>query len=226
MQALQRADNEELNSYLLQLVQALRYEPTYPSFLSDFLISRSVQTLDLANFLHWFLEVEEQDIDKGAMYKQFHSDFLDALKKHSKEGMGWHEELMHEKNLVGHLISLLEDSFKNTNKTVAKIERMRNLTASGGAHAHLIEFETPIRLPVRPERIMFGFDGAQSTMFKSKLAPLLACFKEQGDKYHKVIFKIGDDLRQDQLVVQMINLVSCLLLCFPLLFCPFNFVSL
>lgn len=35
MKQLQRADNEDLGSFLCQLVQALRYEPSYPSFLSE-----------------------------------------------------------------------------------------------------------------------------------------------------------------------------------------------
>jgi hypothetical protein len=33
---LQRAENEDLVNFLCQLVQALRYEPSYPSFLSEY----------------------------------------------------------------------------------------------------------------------------------------------------------------------------------------------
>ena len=45
-------------------------------------------------------------------------------------------------------------------------------------------------------------------MFKSALAPLLVCFTTPTPEKYRVIFKSGDDLRQDCLVLNMINLVS------------------
>ena len=50
---LTRADNDEISAYLLQLVQALRYETNYPSPLSSFLIERCTASMQLCNFFYW-----------------------------------------------------------------------------------------------------------------------------------------------------------------------------
>ena len=56
------------------------------------------------------------------------------------------------------------------------------------------------------------------TVFKSAMAPLRLCFhaynleeKNKTEVRYKVIFKSGDDLRQDQLIIQMITLMDSLL---------------
>jgi phosphatidylinositol 3-kinase len=59
-------------------------------------------------------------------------------------------------------------------------------------------------------------------IFKSSMAPFsLLCSTTAGETY-RVMFKSGDDLRQDQLIIQMINLVDQLLKrCFFLFPFPF-----
>jgi len=80
-----------------------------------------------------------------------------------------------------------------------------------GEFKDLRKLEIPVSVPVRPDVLVSGLVPEESTMFKSALAPLLGCFTTpEGGKY-KVMFKNGDDLRQDQLVIQMINLMDSLL---------------
>ena len=45
---------------------------------------------------------------------------------------------------------------------------------------------------------------AKSTIFNSNLQPLRLTFQCQDDTEYPIIFKAGDDLRQDQLVIQII----------------------
>ncbi|PSS28620.1 Phosphatidylinositol 3-kinase [Actinidia chinensis var. chinensis] len=58
---LERADDEELQCYLLQLVQALRFERSDKSRLSHFLVRRSLRNIELASFLRWYVAVELHD---------------------------------------------------------------------------------------------------------------------------------------------------------------------
>lgn len=100
---LATAPDVELRLYLLQLVQALKYE-TMPgpdtrsntgssssennqqsssrlSPLASFLIGRATGNLQLANYLYWYLKVELQDATYGARYR----DVFSALKARLSE---------------------------------------------------------------------------------------------------------------------------------------------
>jgi hypothetical protein len=55
VEVLKRTDDEELLYYLLQLVQALRYEASNESPLASFLVQRAHANPNLAIFLHWYV---------------------------------------------------------------------------------------------------------------------------------------------------------------------------
>lgn len=69
-------------------------------------------------------------------------------------------------------------------------------------------------LPLEPKILVGGIVSETSTVFKSNLSPLLLHFKRVGPDplaTYPIIFKNGDDLRQDQLVVQLFTLMDRLL---------------
>lgn len=75
------APDEEILSYLLQLVQALRYEDKFPCALSTFLINRcSTSSLELANNLYWYLVVETTDASRSSLFQNIFEHFKIALK--------------------------------------------------------------------------------------------------------------------------------------------------
>jgi hypothetical protein len=59
---------QELSFYLLMLVQGLRYEPPGSTCLGEFLISRATQNQEIGTSLYWYLTVEGEDPQYGAMY--------------------------------------------------------------------------------------------------------------------------------------------------------------
>mmetsp|Transcript_17713 Transcript_17713/g.26229 ORF Transcript_17713/g.26229 Transcript_17713/m.26229 type:complete len:861 (-) Transcript_17713:351-2933(-) len=86
---LAASPDEELRLYLLQLVQAIKYENISPeaspvgmqtantSSLAEFLIDRAAKNIQLATYLYWYLKVELKDPTYGARYKEV----FDSLKE-------------------------------------------------------------------------------------------------------------------------------------------------
>lgn len=58
----------------------------------------------------------------------------------------------------------------------------------------------PIRSPLAPGVLITGIVPSESSIFKSALHPLRLTFRTQCGGTCKIIFKKGDDIRQDQLV--------------------------
>ena len=90
-----------------------------------------------------------------------------------------------------------------------KIERLKQLVAD--SKNGLAAFDSPLPLPLDPTISIIGCISAESSVFKSSLYPLFITFKTQDGRKYPIIFKTGDDLRQDQLVIQIITLMDKLL---------------
>ncbi|GAV29226.1 phosphatidylinositol 3-kinase [Pichia membranifaciens] len=74
----------------------------------------------------------------------------------------------------------------------------------------MLEFPK-LTIPLDPSVIVNGTIPEESAVFKSSLNPLKITFKTtQGSKY-PIMYKIGDDLRQDQFVIQIITLMEKIL---------------
>lgn len=58
----------------------------------------------------------------------------------------------------------------------------------------------PIRSPLAPNVLITGIVPSESSIFKSALHPLRLTFRAANGGNCKIIFKKGDDIRQDQLV--------------------------
>ena len=97
VETLEGADDGELRLYLLQLVQAVKYEedlggappspgaspssatsPSSPT-LSSFLIGRAAKSVELANYLYWYLRVEMLNPVYESHYKEVFGEFRERL---------------------------------------------------------------------------------------------------------------------------------------------------
>lgn len=237
---LKQANSEELLLYLLQLIQALKYEAkiyhgdeqailNLP--LTQFLIERSVEVPKLGNYFYWYLKVENEDMVNQAklsktqppmIYLVILNKFIAELKSYCSGGhkkLPYYAHLKRQiwfvKKLSG-LVELMRTTFKRNEATARKVEYLREYL--GNSLNEFLKFPETFPLPLDPLVMVCGCYPQELSVFKSSLAPLKITLKTveisgNTKKYGKypMMFKIGDDLRQDQLVIQMIDLMDQLL---------------
>ena len=220
VERLRKADDEELLMYLLQLVQALKFEKVdgeaaQDSSLASFLISRATRSFMLGNYLHWYLMVEcddqspSQSKDHRKLFAKVAYEFMTKLTE-IDGGAELRKQLLRQGELITVLSKLSNDLSKiGSSYRGQMVEHARKFLAD--PKNGVVSIDPPLPLPLDPSVSIVGCYPEETQVFKSSLHPMLIQFKLSDGRKYPLMFKKGDDLRQDQLVIQIISLMDRLL---------------
>ncbi|XP_056138942.1 phosphatidylinositol 4,5-bisphosphate 3-kinase catalytic subunit beta isoform isoform X2 [Lampris incognitus] len=201
--------DEELSQYLLQLVQVLRYEPYYDCALTRFLLDRAQRNRKIGHFLFWHLRSE---IHMPAVSVQF-ALILEAYCRGSIphiEVLKKQVEALSKLKSVNELIKLgtIKNARSKTKEAMLTKEAMMTCLRQSGYSETLSDLHSPLN----PSVLLSGINVEKCRYMDSKMKPLWIVYNNKllGGDTLGIIFKNGDDLRQDMLTLQILRLMDML----------------
>ena len=193
---LESLDDDELSLYMLQLCQQLKFENFTDSALSRFLLRRALRSKKLiGHIFYWQLQSEVHNQDVKRRYVVLLQIYIRNCGSHRVE-------LGRQVFVMKRLESIAEEVANGPSKT-ERLRILRELLSE-------VVLPTEFQLPLNPHLKVKGIDVERCRVMESKKKPLWLTLLNAKDDADDIVLmlKVGDDLRQDALVMQLLRVMS------------------
>uniref|UniRef100_A0A673A4S9 Phosphatidylinositol 4-phosphate 3-kinase C2 domain-containing subunit alpha n=1 Tax=Sphaeramia orbicularis TaxID=375764 RepID=A0A673A4S9_9TELE len=195
---IEKSSDDELADYLPQLVQALKFECHLKSALVMFLLSRAQGNINIAHYLYWLLKDAVQDPAWGRRYERVLGALLCLCGGKLRVELEKQTQLV---TLLGAVAERVRQAGGSTRQVALQegLENVQNFFQRNSC-----------RLPLSPSLVAKELNIKACSFFNSNAVPLkltLINADPLGEEIN-VMFKVGEDLRQDMLALQMIRVMD------------------
>ncbi|XP_012943910.1 phosphatidylinositol 4,5-bisphosphate 3-kinase catalytic subunit beta isoform [Aplysia californica] len=195
--------DDDLAQYLLQLVQALKFETHLCCPLAEFLLRRALKNQHMGHKLFWLLKSETYNAAVSTQYRLLLECYLRHNEDHLLVLMKQQEAL---KKLCG-LNSLIK--LGNIGDQAHKEQAMQHMTKVLNQKTYK-KCLSQLSSPLTPLYKMRELRVEKCKFMSSKKRPLWLVWEnsdEMGPDI-QIIYKNGDDLRQDMLTLQILQVMD------------------
>ncbi|XP_013776261.1 phosphatidylinositol 4,5-bisphosphate 3-kinase catalytic subunit alpha isoform-like [Limulus polyphemus] len=193
-----------LSQYLLQLVQVLKYEPYLDGDLARFLLKRALLNRKIGHFFFWHLKAE--------MYNPSVATKFGLLLEAYCRGLGSHLKTVVKQVEALEKLTKLTDTLKEKKDDTQK-ERLKFLYEQVKQNDYLEALQN-FPSPLNSSRMLGKLIVEECKILDSAKKPLWLVWQNPDPmsecmfKINSIIFKNGDDLRQDMLTLQVIYIMD------------------